>query len=366
MRLLAALSRPASAAVELVAFSGARLKLDANGELPREITVAPWGRRETRKGAVVVDDFSAAQVPLNQAAQRFDTVALDFNHNTVPGHASYMAEKEPRLIAANAKVRVQPGKGIVFEIINFTPEGEAALKGGHFIDLSPTVVRDAQGRVIFVHSAALCRQGEIADDSLTLIPHDADSKLAGVMTALAAEAPITSSKPEKHLTIMKNALVKLLAALGVTLADDADEAAIATALEAAAAKAEELAKRPEAMNADYTALSAEVKMLREQISTFNAAEEQRQKDALVATASREGKVIPLSAETIKVTPFSVLEEMVKQLKPGAVPLSRSTTDKDATGKVEVFSAEDKAVFAAMGLSEDDYRQYVLDQKPAKA
>lgn len=342
-RLLAALQ--SAPAVELVAFSGARLQLDAQGALPREIVVAPWGRRETRRGAVVVDEFSASQIPLNQAAQRFDTVALDFNHNTVPGHASYKAEQEPRLIAANARVKVEPGKGIVFDIVNFTPEGEAALKGGHFIDLSPTVARDARGRVIFVHSAALCRQGEIADDALTLIPHDADARIAAALTAMSADA---------NFLPMKNALLKLLSLLGVTLAEDADEAATTAALEAAAAKV----AKPEAMSADLTALSAEVKNLRDQITAFNAAEESRKKAALVAAASRAGKVIPLSDATIEVTPFGVLEEMVKALKPGAAPLTRTTTDKaDPAVKAEAFSAEALAIAAKFGHTEADLQKF---------
>lgn len=353
-RLLASLSRTAPA-VELVAFtSGAKLKLGANGELPREIVVAPWGTRATRKGEVTVDAFSATEVPKNQAAQRFDTVALDFNHNTVPGHASYKAEQEPRLIAANAKVSVQPGKGIVFDIINFTPEGETALKGGHFIDLSPTVARDSLGRVIFVHSAALCRQGEIADDALTLIPHDADSELSATLTALAADAP--APETSDTLTRMKNALNKLLAAFGVTLADDADEATIATALESAAEKAAKLKTTgdPDAV----AALSADVQTLRDQVTAFNATEEQRKKDALVAEASREGKIIPLSAETIKLTAFDVLAEIVKNLKPGAAPLTRSTTGAaDPGAKTDTFSAEEIEIAKKFGHTPEDLKKF---------
>jgi hypothetical protein len=49
--------------------------------------------------------------------------------------------------------------------------------------------------------------------------------------------------------------------------------------------------------------------------------EKSAKDSLLAEAARDGKVIPLSKETIETTSFSVLEEMVKGLPKNVVPVA---------------------------------------------
>ena len=58
--------------------------------------------------------------------------------------------------------RVIPGEGLFIENLRWTPEGEASVKGGHHPDLSPAIKTNDAGEVVFVHSAALCRQGGVA------------------------------------------------------------------------------------------------------------------------------------------------------------------------------------------------------------
>lgn len=53
----------------------------------------------------------------------YSEVAIDFNHNTVPGSPAYKGE--PATIADMATPRVVEGEGLVFENVRWTPEGIA-------------------------------------------------------------------------------------------------------------------------------------------------------------------------------------------------------------------------------------------------
>lgn len=149
----------------LVAFnSGTRLDVKSGASLPSRINVGPWGQHETSKGRITINETTARELPSNQRCANFDRVALDFNHNTVPGSESYRGE--PALIAANATPGIVPGEGIIFDQVEWTPEGRAHVTNGHYIDLSPTLQLNSGGEAVFIHSAALCRNGAIPNLSL--------------------------------------------------------------------------------------------------------------------------------------------------------------------------------------------------------
>jgi len=150
----------------LVAFdAGTKLKVDAStNELPSRLVVAPWGTHQTSKGKIAINDTTARALPGNQKLANFDRVALDFNHNTVPGSESYQGE--PAKVAAFATPSVSPGEGIVFNNLDWTPEGKDYVAGKHYIDLSPTLQLNSNGEATFIHSAAVCRNGAIPNLSL--------------------------------------------------------------------------------------------------------------------------------------------------------------------------------------------------------
>ena len=73
-------------------------------ELPSRLRVAKWGRNDSVKGAFVVNETTARFLPAIQKAVGFDSVALDFEHNTVPETDAYKADREPRKVAAHGLV----------------------------------------------------------------------------------------------------------------------------------------------------------------------------------------------------------------------------------------------------------------------
>jgi phage I-like protein len=323
-------------ALAAVSLSGAT----GEGELPTRLVVAPWGEHDARKRGLVrvnqrtLDGFNAAQSSL-----RLDRVAIDFEHNTVPGTPAHEASTEPRKVAGYGTPVVLSNVGIVLENIEWTPEGKAALEGGHYQDLSPTAFRAEDGTVLGLHSVALCRHGEL--EGLTIESAKAAAALLPLFTALSAEISPSTSTPALN-SDMKEALLKLLAALGLTVTpemdDDAVTALMADYADKAGAKKEEA--KPDAMGAELATVRAELDAVR--------------KERVIDAARIEGKIIPLSAEAIKLTPLSVLEELVRAAKPGEVPLKKAG-EKAAPGlndetPADAFTAEEKEVFAKFGLT----------------
>lgn len=133
----------------------------ASEELPKRLKIANWGRNDSAKGPVIVDDQSVAAFAANQRALGYDRVAIDYEHNTVPGCEAYKAAPEPRPVAGYATPRIIPNDGLYLEDIQWTPSGVESAR--NYADLSPAPRQDKSGRVLFLHSVALCRNGALYD-----------------------------------------------------------------------------------------------------------------------------------------------------------------------------------------------------------
>ncbi len=333
--------KPVSA-LSLCAFRAAAFASDQQGA-PSRLLVLPIGQHDARsRGKVICNEMTLTGLATAQAAiKRGPRLALDFEHNTVPGTPAFLAEKEPKQIAAWGDI-VATSAGVEMQGLEWTPAGLEAWKNKSFQDISPAVFRRADGTVVALHSVALCRHGEL--DGLTIEAARAHSSLAPLFAALSTEIEIEIKPSTMKPTA---ALIALLSALGVTLVESADEAATEAAmLEAAKAvdamKAKE--KAPEGMSAELTALSAEVKALR-------ADNEKRERSALIAAAAAAGKVIPLSAESLAIVPLSVLEDIVKNAAPGQVPVTKTTPEGEAgKAKVDAFHADELEAFSLMGVT----------------
>lgn len=343
-----------AASLTLCAFRAAAFDA-AGGSLPSRLVICPAGTSDAReRGKVIVNaDTFAGLTERQNAAKLGMRLALDAEHCTVPGTSAYLAEKEPRTVLAWATLSGDVKTGLVYENIEWTPLGVEAHKNKQFQDISPAVFRRADGTVIAVHSAALCRQGEI--DGLTLEAAAAGAQLAPFFAALSANLTPTTLTTDP----MKDLLLTILKALGLDLAADADDAAIETAAKGAPEKINALLKAPPAaMTADMQALQTQLTTLSGEVKTLTDERDTYARNELVRQAATEGKVIPLSAEVIAVTPLNVLKEIVKQAKPNEVPLGRTTTTTEKTkDEPEAFTAETAAVFSKMGLSKEDFEKF---------
>lgn len=160
----------------------------ASEDLPARLKILSWGRNQSTKGDIVLDDTSVAAFAANQRALGYDRVALDYEHGTVPGSPAYAESAEPRPVAGYATPVIVPGDGLYLDRIEWTPSGRASAK--NYADLSPAPKLDVDRRVVFLHSAALCRNGAVYDlsffsaETKTETPASDMSDLATVITKL--------------------------------------------------------------------------------------------------------------------------------------------------------------------------------------
>ncbi|MBR1836833.1 MAG: hypothetical protein IJ783_06055, partial [Kiritimatiellae bacterium] len=195
------------------------LAADAAGEgLPRRMQILRWGDNPNANGKTV----RVGQKLLDALADpecAFSEVALDFEHNTVPGTPEYLHTKEPRAVAGYGRIVAEEGKGVFLEMERWTPEGEKMAH--HYQDLSAAPVCDKAGNVVAIASVALCRTGAVP--GITFSPSPLSSTTGGLCPPNPPEP-----KPNQETQTMdfKAILLKLLG-----LPQDASDEAIAAAAE---------------------------------------------------------------------------------------------------------------------------------------
>lgn len=326
---------------------------------PRRLKLLDWGVNQTVYGPVIVNETTAALLPMNQKKLGFDTIALDYEHNTVKGTPEFERTREPREIAANGVPLVVPGEGLFFDALEYTPSG----KQNHlnYIDLSPTPRLSDKGEVVFLHSVALCRQGAVEGlryFSVTLGDEDGNRENQGAssMNDLMAFLKKVFRLPE---TATEDDVLTAFQKATSMEADGGGEPAPLSvrilALEAAVKPLFALV----AADGQLTTLSAGLDGLRTKIgdvdvqgklTALSTTVEGVQKDVMCFMARVAGKVIPLSAEDLGKTSIETLAGMIEKL-PVTVPVGQLTPlSADASGQTaQVIPDGDAKIARACGL-----------------
>jgi phage I-like protein len=347
-------------------------KLDASQPLPSRIKILNWGRNDTVHGPVFVSERTAASFTANQYKLGRVRVALDFEHNTVPGTEEYQRTQEPRPVAAFGAAKLVPNDGLYLESLGWTPDGKKSAF--NFEDLSAAPFLDAEGHVLALHSAALTKNGATYD--LPTFFDQAEIK--------AMSASLTNQQHNTHKTMAEKFLSLAVLAATVGLADTATESdviiklkerlappqlpdlkpltASIEALDARFKKIEEAGNKAIAtlsatvdgkvvtLNAeDLVKLQTEVKTLSATLTASSTKAEETERTQLIEQATREGKVIPLSAEGIKTVPTPALKEMIAGLPKGVVPLSaRKSNEHKQSGDLKGRARAAAAINAQFG------------------
>lgn len=279
--------------------------------LPKRIKVLNWGENKTKKGVVRVGQQTISRLPQMQDHYGYDRIALDYEHNTVPGTPEYERTKEPREVAAYGVPLVIPGEGLFMDDLVYTPSGEKNALS--YIDLSAAIKQDDDGEVVFFHSTALARQGAAEDVSFYSI-------------TITPQKKETTMDPEK-LTTLNASVETIKGDLGKVLA-----------------------------------LSQTVQTQDATIKTISARLDKFERQALIDKATFAGKVIPLKADQLATIDLTTLSAMIDNLEV-TVPLHRRTpstsvekpTDasaqalRDRAAKVDARAAELQATGAASSL-----------------
>jgi len=324
--------------MQLVAFTST---LEKTHQAPTEIKVLPWGVSEYDEGRnkLVVGSVSVSAIPANQKKYNFDRVALDFNHNSVPKKDKDGKEiplEEPVKIAAYGTVEVRENDGMYLTNLEWTSEGKVAFEGGHYCDISPTVLHDEHGNVTFVHSVALCRQGRIP--GLTLFGVD----------FLVEEKSTTNTN--KIMDDPQKLKALLFAILG--LPEDADEE---TALAAAKKFADKHLADDETKPAELEKFSTELGDVSKRLATLEKAGADTAKLAVYNSAIAEGKLVPNSALKLS---LEDLKEFCAGLPAEQLPLNQRTPEGIKNfSATKPLNADATNVCKQLGISDETFNKY---------
>lgn len=270
---------------------------------PTRLRVAPWGTTTTVNPGlplIRINERTLAMLSANQRKYGFERIALDYEHNTVPGSPEHARSAEPRPIAAHGTLDVVPGEGLFLCNLEWTPEGPA--NAANYPDVSPAVACDADGNVLFVHSVALTRAGAANGLRFATLSVESGDSEAGSESEDEAEEDKSQVKEMGMDPKLKAALCKIMKMDSATATDEA----VASGLDGLA---EQLDK---------------VKTMDSSITTLSASVLDMQRDFILAQSRMDGKVIPLSAESIKGMDLVALRDLVGKLPASVVPLSAMT------------------------------------------
>ena len=302
------------------------LKAISNGalssaDLPTRIKLLNWGRNDSTVGPVLIDEQTVTLMANSQAKAGFDRVALDYEHNTAEGSPEFMRTHEPRDVAGYGTPEVIPHDGLYLSAITWTESGKAKAK--NYADLSPTPRLDKEGRVTFLHSVALVRNGAVYGLSF--------------FSASAGKPPVTPTPKPMPETSIADAISAALKPITDNL----------TALSADVKTLKEAKPTPLSVKqGDKTVtlsadeLAAKVITLEGQFTTQAAAADESAKAGVIATFAANGQV-PLGEDgkamddaALKGLPLGVLKMLSASVPKNTVPLHARQRKANDGQKVE--------------------------------
>ncbi|MBI5817456.1 MAG: hypothetical protein HZA88_00550 [Verrucomicrobia bacterium] len=338
---------------------GKLLSFDASKGLPEKVLLFKWGRNETVNGPVVVNEFTASTLPRMQKAAGFDTVALDFEHNTVPGSREYQRSQEPRPVAAHGTPFVRVGEGIGVELLEWTPTGKE--NAANYVDLSAAASLNEKREVMFLHSGALCRQGAagdihlftagISDEGQLIKNIEGIEPMHKIIIALFTAAGLTPPKEDATQEQLDASAKELLGKIsGNALAT------FTAQLEALKTQLDGITK-----NAGKDA-GATIQTFTARMDALEKANIERDIQSLLMQASYEGKVVPKS-----VLPddkgqggltLPALKTFIAELAV-TVPLEQRTRIgvKTFTPSANTESPVGKQIRGQLGITDADVQKY---------
>jgi hypothetical protein len=235
---------------------------------------------------------------------------------------------------------VVKGEGLFIEQVSTTPTGMKSAPD--FKDLSPAVLTDEKtGRVLGMHSVALTPAGSVynltienaALQALTSLMSDTskpDPKAYGngqtdysglmkeQMDSIRKSLKMEGSSDEELFNV-------IMAKIGIgkdgpiTNAGNSQTVTWPFGMDYKVMSAALSKDFGADLEARLTPLTAKITELEGQLSAQRKADETSQKNELLVSAGKEGKVLTLSAATLELTPVSALKEIIAGLPKSNLP-----------------------------------------------
>jgi phage I-like protein len=328
-----------------------RIPARMSGEpLPVRKLVLPWGTSQAIDGPVVLDESSVRSFSATQIAQGWDRVALDYEHNTVPGTPAYKESQEPREVSAFGIPTLVPGEGLYLDALEWTPGGIKSV--ANFCDISPALTFQPGTRTVQgLHSAALCRAGAIA--GLRAFSVEIAAGNADVRARPSLPKPTQGTNPMERTVLLAllgladsatdDQMMAAAKTLGTTLKGTSEIEAMSAELKDIKAKVVTFSATGDAHKSGIEEIAKRLEKAEGVIVTFSAERMAQERNDVIMGAAREGKVLPFSAEALKTVDLATLREVAKNT-PATVPLEQRTH------AVETFSADNRAAAGDPGVT----------------
>lgn len=306
--------------------------------LPMRFRVLPWGDNQTTKGQVILNETSLANFAAFMESQNWDEVPLDFEHNCVRSSPTYDPQGK---VAGYGKIELCANDGAYLVMSSWTADGRTLAGGGHFKDLSATVILNAANEVLGIHSVALCKHG------------------ATPGAIFLSAWPVAAEKMETPEDLHRALIAALQMPHNATPKDVVE--ALLTKFKSMPTEptppenkpeTPDLGKSLETLTATVTSLAATVKGLADGLEAMKEADVERQKEGMMAAAAAEGKQVPASAKALSV---DALKTLCSEL-PVTVPLERRTPHHS----VQLSGAPaglDPSISRITGVSDEDRKKY---------
>ncbi len=271
-------------------------------ELPKRILIAKWGDNPNVNAPLKMGAKTMTYAATLAKARGHERIALDYQHNTVPGSPAHKESTEPRKVAAYGTLDLVEGDGAYLVIDAYTPSG--LENAAEFSDVSPAVERDENGEILFFHSVGLCRNGAV--DGLEFQTFEVEFEVK-------AEEP--EAKPAAaDMAAQVEALTKALDALTTKLAD-------------MQAKLDAMKPAADAVPVEtFTAATTQITAIGVRL---DAMERKAQIDELKASAAVAGKLWIFSADQEKTLTPDTMRDILARM-PKTVSTQRQT-------KIETFT-----------------------------
>lgn len=369
-------------AAKLLTCSGLKNEASASKNLPSRLKVLNWGVNKTLKGDITVDERTMKVFSQVQEKMGWDTIALDYEHGTVPGTTAYKESAEPRPVAAHLNCSIVENDGLYCDVKDWTPSGK--LNAKNYADLSPSPLAIEMGDenvLIGCHSVALTQHGAVPGlEFLSAdLPDDIRLKLITLSSEMPAFMKGTDSNVNGHTNMSKDQIKTFRTFLGMADSTPDDEVMKCMSAEISSGKIcrtgpldkaggtdpkvktfGEDGKKLEHMidgsnpglkkfNMDdinafisekiaaaITPLSATVKDMTTAAQNASKAAEDGRRAELIREANSQYKILPLSAEELKTISLPILESLVKNT-PRSSLTNRRTPEaivkQGATGRI---------------------------------
>ena len=326
-------------AAKIYAVPGLKNGASTQEGLPTTLKVLNWGKNNTTKGIFTVDERTLKAFDETQSQMGWDKVVLDYEHNTVPGSSTFKDSEEPRPVAAHLSCKVVPYEGLFCTVHDWTDGptgGKQNAKNYADLSASPLAVKCGDENIVIgCHSVALTQHG--ATEGLEFLSSDFGSGFAAKLNTLSATFNETYLMNNPHVAALRTLL---------GMADtDSDESVLSAMADKI--KKKELSCRSgpldnaggttpkvEGLSADAVAkiVADAIKPLAANVTALSTASETAAKNAelternsLVAEFAKQGKVCPLSAESVLITPIAAIKDLLANTPKANVSTRKSPT-----------------------------------------